>query len=235
MINIAIVEDQKKDAFQLLKYIKTYFEQLKIDYTYQHFHEATTFIEQYKFQYQLIFLDIDLPGINGMSAAHEIRAMDSLVSIVFTTNLSQYAINGYEVDASDFFVKPIHYESFKLKMSKVIHNIGVNTEKDLTLISKKSIHRLIISDIYFVDVHSHKLTFHTKFDVINTRGSLNDIEKQLKPHYFSRCNQGYLVNLKHIQKIEDNIVYLEGHELTISRPKKKQFMDDFTNYIGGKC
>ena len=81
-------------------------------------------MSDYKPVYDIIFLDIDMPTMNGIELAKYIRKMDGEVSIVFVTNMAKYAINGYEVDADDFIVKPVRYGNFKLKLDRVIKKHG---------------------------------------------------------------------------------------------------------------
>lgn len=109
MIRIAIVEDETVYKEQLIEYLKEFeqerSETLKIDT----FSDGDEIVENYQAQFDIILMDIQMNFMDGMSAAEEIRKIDSEVVIIFITNLAQYAIKGYEVDALDYILKPISY------------------------------------------------------------------------------------------------------------------------------
>ena len=169
-----------------------------------------------------------------METAQEIRKIDNLTILVFLTNFSKYAVNGYEVNAADYMLKPLDYYSFALKMHKILHMLYQNIEKEITIMTKGLLHRFSINELFYVEINNHDLIYHLDDETISTRGSLSEVEKSLPKNSFSRCNNCYLVNLKHVTKIKDNTVWIGKNELTISRPKKKMFLNDLTNYIGGK-
>ena len=89
------------------------------------------FLEAYRPDFDLVFLDIELPLLNGIETARRLRELDSVVALVFITNMEQYAVNGYEVDALDFVVKPINYYRFSSMMRKALRIIARKEEKAL--------------------------------------------------------------------------------------------------------
>lgn len=101
MIRIAIVEDETEIAETLKSYLKKFFSSLNTDIFTKHFDNAIKFLDQYRFDFDLVFMDINLPGIDGMRATKELREKDRNVTVIFVTSLAQYAIKGYEVNAFD--------------------------------------------------------------------------------------------------------------------------------------
>ena len=118
MLNIAIVEDEKEMSNCLRDYLIKFFNEENISIDVSIFDNGNIFLEKYKLNYNLIFLDIKMPSIDGMEVAQKIRKIDKNVMIIFVTSLAQYAIKGYEVNAFDYILKPIDYYNFKLKMSR---------------------------------------------------------------------------------------------------------------------
>lgn len=234
MIKIAILEDSDADYTRICKAWDRFSKEENLSYQITHYKDSTSLLEQFHSQFDLIFLDIDVPGKNGMETAQEIRKIDNLTILVFLTNFSKYAVNGYEVNAADYMLKPLDYYSFALKMHKILHMLYQNIEKEITIMTKGLLHRFSINELFYVEINNHDLIYHLGDETISTRGSLSEVEKSLPKNSFSRCNNCYLVNLKHVTKIKDNTVWIGKNELTISRPKKKMFLNDLTNYIGGK-
>ena len=234
MIKIAILEDSDADYTRICKAWDRFSKEENLSYQITHYKDSTSLLEQFHSQFDLIFLDIEVPGKNGMETAQEIRKIDNLAILVFLTNFSKYAVNGYEVNAADYMLKPLDYYSFALKMHKILHMLYQNIEKEITIMTKGLLHRFSINELFYVEINNHDLIYHLDDETISTRGSLSEVEKSLPKNSFSRCNNCYLVNLKHVTKIKDNTVWIGKNELTISRPKKKMFLNDLTNYIGGK-
>ena len=120
MIRVAVVDDEKVCTDTLTEYLKRYEKQTGEKIAVSAFNQSIDFVSDYRPEYDVIFLDIEMPLLNGLQSAKKIRAMDDVVCIVFVTNMAQYAIKGYEVQAFDFVVKPIKYDAFRLKMKKIV-------------------------------------------------------------------------------------------------------------------
>ena len=116
MIGIAIVEDNREQAASLETYIKTYAAEHRLAVSVSVFHDPITFLEKYS-KFHIVYMDIMMPMLNGMDAAKLLREKDEKVVLIFVTTMRQYAIQGYEVSATDFIVKPVTYPEFALKFT----------------------------------------------------------------------------------------------------------------------
>ena len=125
MYQIALVEDEQSAADVLSSFIARYGEERDEQFEVTHFSNAIDF-EMTRRRFDLVFMDIQMPGINGMEAARLLRTYDAETPIIFVTNLAQYAVKGYEVDALDFIVKPITYFNFRMRMDKAMRHIRRN-------------------------------------------------------------------------------------------------------------
>ena len=105
MVNIAVVEDNEREREILTEYLKRFSPQFAIEV----FSSAVIFLTDYTPKYDIVFMDIDMPCLDGMSAAAKMRKLDDRTCLIFVTNLAKYAIKGYEVQAFDFMVKPLTY------------------------------------------------------------------------------------------------------------------------------
>lgn len=120
IVHIALVEDDVKAAETIQKYLDRYEAENQIKFDVTTFSNAIPLLENYTADYDIIFMDIRMPYMNGMDAAHRLRAIDSKVILIFITSLTQYAVAGYEVEALDYIVKPVNYYDFALKLARAI-------------------------------------------------------------------------------------------------------------------
>lgn len=233
MYKIAIVEDEDKSAERLRKLINLCCEELQVECQIQRFKNGMDFITDYKPVFDLVLLDIEMPLLNGMDTARKLRKSDSNVFIIFITNLAQYAINGYEVDALDFILKPVEYKNFLLKFKKFL-KIAKEKKENFIIINSEGITRKInLSNILYVEVINHFLYYHLRDETITEYGTIAKAESNLEQYGFCRIYKSFIVNLAHISEIKLNTVLVDdGTELLISRFKKAEFMKKVADYFG---
>ena len=234
MRNIAIVEDEDDAAKQLLSYIDRYAATYSQQYHAVRFHSAEDFLADYKAIYAVVFMDIQMAGINGMDAAEQLRRVDKTVSIIFISNLVQYAQKGYEVDAVSFLVKPVSYFDFSLKFRKALDIYVMNEERSITIKYRGGLARISTDKLMYVEILNHRLIYHLVDDVIERTGVLSDVEQQLHAFGFLRCNKCYLVNLQHTEAVVEDEVIVHGERLRFSRSRKKAFLSELNAYFAGE-
>ncbi|MBQ7323985.1 MAG: response regulator transcription factor [Clostridia bacterium] len=231
MIKIAIVEDEKKIADNLVNFLHRYANENLVKLQVKHFPCTTDFLTQYD-GFDIVFMDIEFKNdINGIEASRKLRKLDSVVTLIFVTAFEQFAVKGYEVLAFDFIVKPILYSDFSLRMTRVLQRVSKEVLDTIGISVKGSVKIVSVKDIKYIEVIKHKLIFHTVNEVFEGNGSLNDMERQLISKNFVRCNHCYLVNLWYVKGVEGFALNLDGEEIAISRSKKKEFMSALNRYL----
>ena len=180
----------------------------------------------------LILMDIEMKFMDGMMAAEEIRKVDTEVIIIFITNSPQYAIKGYAVQALDYILKPLSYYAFCQRMNHVRELLGRRQKHFLTVPCAGGVQKLDASDIYYVEICDHDLLFHTKQGEVHSTGSMRDVEQKLPPENFFRSSKAYLVNLEHVDGIQDEDAIVNGERVQISRAKRKAFLAALNHYMG---
>lgn len=233
VIKTAIVEDDKV-AFENIKaLLERYGQEKNQDFNIQYFSDGQKFLNEFKLFFDVVFMDIQMPILNGFEASKKMRDIDPVVSLIFVTDLAQYAIKGYEVDAYDFIVKPVVYEHLSMKLDKLCRILSERKkEPKMTIKVEEGLIALSPSNIKYIEIMDHRLYYHTDKGVYNAYGSLNDVEKNLPKDTFVRCNHCYLVNLAYVVGIDKYEVVLGKERLQISHPKKKAFLEAFTEYLG---
>ena len=233
MYNIAIVEDNDNDAKTLESYISMISSKSGKEYNVRRFSSAVEFLKEYQPIYSIILFDIEMPGMNGLDAAGEIRKIDKTCSIIFTTNLIQYAQKGYEVDAIAYLIKPVQYFDFALKFKKALDFYELNENKDFMIKTAKGPCLISTSKLMYVEVLRHRLYYHLVDDQIEVTGTIQKAEEELKKFGFLKCNQCYLINPRFISKIQGLDIQIGGTTLLISRPRKKAFLEELAKWYGG--
>lgn len=234
MLKIAIVEDQPASAQRLQEFLQRYAQENDLTFTVAEFNDATDFLSSIKQAYDLVFMDIELPGMDGMTAARRLRKLDEKAVLVFVTNFAKFAAKGYEVDAADYLIKPLHYGNFALKLQRILPKCC--KEDDAILVAKQSgCQRLLLRKVRYVEVRGHKLAYHTEDGIVNGSGTLLETEEKLRPRGFLRCSQCYLVNTRYIKAVDGYTLTIFGGEvLQISRPRKKAFMTELAGVMGAQ-
>lgn len=231
-MRIAIVDDEQAMREQLAEYIKKYADEqhLQLDTCSLPSGDALLQLEDRAFD--IIIFDIDMPGTSGLDTARKIRETDENVVILFVTNIAQYAINGYEVDAFDYVLKPLEYPQFTLRMAKAVREVEKKKAHAHIMLKKWSDWvKVSTDDILYIEVSGHTLRYVTVNETYEKRATIGDAEKELEGLPFSRCSLSFLVNLKRIDRISKDTVILGSHQLPISRNRKKEFLQAFTDYL----
>lgn len=231
MINIAIVEDEDSYASQLTEYINKYESESGSSFRITRFKDGDEITNGYKGQFDIILMDIEMKLMDGMTAAEEIRKLDQEVVIMFITNMTNYAIRGYQVDALDYVLKPVSYFAFSQKLGRAIARMKKSSAKTISIELPSGIKKLDIDNVFYIESEGHNLVFYTSGGEFKIRAKLGDFEAQLSQYNFFRSNKGYLVNLKYVDGVENGCCIIAGKQLLISRARKNDFMTALTEFM----
>ena len=232
MFKIAIVEDQEETRESLNRFVRQYAQEQGLQVEISLITDGAEIAEHYTPGFDIIFMDVEMPRLDGFGAAEAIRAVDADVVLVFVTNMAQYAIRGYEVDALDYVLKPVNYYQFCTKLSRAIQRVQRRRGGQVVLqlagggiqlldLAGGGIQLLDTADIYYLETRSRMLYYHTSKGEFAARASLQSAEKQLAEYHFVRCNQCYLVNLAYVKGIENDFALVRNDRLEISRRQRK--------------
>lgn len=161
MFNIAIVEDEWECFERLKECLEKYNEEYGVMFNITHYSNGIDFISSYKADYDIVFMDVDMPEMNGFSTAKKLRKMDSTVTLIFVTHLAKYAIKGYEVDALDYVLKPVDYAVFKMKIDRAIKRSKLNDSSEVVIKHKEGVARISLAELLYVEISNHDLIYHT--------------------------------------------------------------------------
>lgn len=232
MVNVAIVEDDSAYAEKIYGYIKMFSTESgeRIDVSF--YSDGDEIIAGYKSVYDIIFMDIYMGRMDGMTAAEHIRRLDKNVILIFITNMPGYAIKGYAVNALSFLLKPVSYFAFSHEIKNAVKSLKRKSQYVL-LPAEKGVVKLNADDIIYIESIPYKILIHSKQGDYRVPKTMKMIEESLGGMPFFRCNKCYLVNLNCVTGIRENFAILGNIKLQVSRPKKKLFLKALTEFVGG--
>lgn len=187
-------------------------------------------------QIDLVFLDINMPEISGISFA---KSINKDVKVIFTTAYRDYAVEGFELKAVDYLLKPISFERLKNALDTYIDIYGNETETDssgaevsnfMFVRSDRKMIKIDYDAIIYIESYSDYLKIHLENNTIVTRETITAIEAKLPKHQFLRIHRSYIIALKYIQSFTNEHITINKQSLPISRTYKKnvlQFLETF--------
>ncbi|WP_419726098.1 LytR/AlgR family response regulator transcription factor [Terrisporobacter petrolearius] len=234
MIKIVICEDEKEQQELLGKYIKEIFDGLSVKYELGVSNSGEELLENYSKDTDILLLDIQMGKINGMDTARKTRKLDDKVEIIFITSLIEYVLEGYEVRAYRYLIKPVKYDDLKNIILTCIKEIDIKN-KYIIIKNQGNRIKLDINEITYIEVQKEDITIHTLNKIYETKGTMNNIEKEINCISFFRCHKSYLLNLEQVKSIKQYVAILENkEEVPVSRYRFKDTKDKFFDLIEDK-
>lgn len=235
MIKIAFCDDDMEVLHQMNELIDRYRVERNEDITYAAFQspfELLTEIEK-GIRPDILFLDVVMPGQNGMDVAKEIRQYDTNMKIIFLTSSPEFAVESYSVGAYFYQLKPIWEESFFRLMDAVLAECEKKKKNSLILRSKDGITRIDLQQLEYCEVLGRKLLFHLENGaVLESAWSLDDLAGQLMQYSnFFRPHRSFLVNMEYIQNISSrSIKMVNDAEIPIPHGKCSEIKNTYMEY-----
>lgn len=220
MVRLAVCDDEQEMINSLLSRLRTYYANDCIIKTYSD--GASLLSEHPRERFDAVFLDIAMPGLNGMKIAEKIRETDCHVKIIFVSNRNELAYKGYIYDAFRFVRKSNLDEELREAVTSLNEallfqneNLAFKTDAGDVLRAAK--------EIQYFEADGHLIYMACKDSTVRTYGTLQDYEERLKNIGFIRTHKGFLVNFRYIHSVEKNAVILScGTRIPLSRKRIKE-------------
>ena len=232
-MRIAICDDEEIYRIEL----KTILDKLliNVDYDIDTFSDGTILYESFSRQpYDLVFLDIEMPAVDGITLAKKIRSKSENVFIVFLTGHVEYALEGYEVNALRYLTKPVDIE----KLREVIRYVQEKQGSSRQIIVKEEGEEIVvdIGDVIYMEAMNQNVRIVTSKGEHVIRYNIGDFEEQLKNDGFFRIHRGYLISLSKVKKLAKSDVIMDnGVTLPVSRSNVKPLKEALYSYVEGSA
>lgn len=231
-VSVALVDDLPRDLRHLLHLLDRYQEENPVSFAVSSYSDGAAILDANLAEIDIIFLDIQMAGIDGMAAAEAIRAVGADTIIIFVTKTAQYAVRGYSVQALGYLVKPVTYLAFETEMQRALTQLAKRKRKSVLIGSGSSLRRVPLADIIYIESHRHRLTAHLQESRMEFAGTLKAFEAELRDESFYRANSGYLINLQHLQALDGEEALMRGgHRLKVARARKKGLLEALAAHV----
>ncbi|MDO4913650.1 MAG: LytTR family DNA-binding domain-containing protein [Bifidobacteriaceae bacterium] len=233
---VAITDDEAPMREHLITLLNQYADEHNISIDIAEFDSGEALLHKYSPQYDLIMLDVEMGAQDGFTTAKAIRNIDSQVMILFVTNMSQYAIRGYEVNALSYLVKPVPYNALAHEMDKCIQRKQqIESTDALTFTINGVVTKVLLNNILYIESIKHKIIVHAFNARYEFNGTLKNLVPLLEPKNFFVSNSCYIVNLKYVNSIDAlSCTMTDGTNLAVSRRRRKDFKQALTVYLGNQ-
>ncbi|GAA3232302.1 LytR/AlgR family response regulator transcription factor [Oerskovia jenensis] len=235
MIRIGVVDDEPASRDIVLGHLDRFQVENDVTFDVRTFSDGRELVTGYRPDFDILFLDVQMNDLDGLDTARHIRTLDSQVVIVFVTNMAQYAIQGYEVDALSYLLKPVPWFAFSQELRRSIDRVRRSGADTLMLTVNGALARVDLLDVVYIESIKHRVIVHAVDRTYAFTGALKTFEADLADKGFFRSNSCYLVNMRHVTAVDQNTCVMRGgDELQVSRPRKRAFLDALADHVGGR-
>ncbi|MGL4877296.1 LytR/AlgR family response regulator transcription factor [Paraclostridium dentum] len=232
MVVLGICDDEKHYRSIIRKYLEEILKSNVQSYEIHEFTSGEELLENYPNNLDILILDIQMDSIDGMNTARRIRTFDSNVEIIFMTSYSEFMQEGYEVRAYRYLLKPIDFDKLNKHIIPCVKELKRRNSNYLTINTKNYIDRIKIDSILYIETQRPNLLIYTNKKVHSVRMSMRKIEGILEEYSFYRCHNSFLVNLKEIESMDGEYIFINDMKIPVSRYRTKGLKLAITNTLG---
>ncbi len=234
MIRISLCDDENQITGTLASNIKG----IRPDIEVLSFDSGENLLDSKYLYNDIVILDIEMAGINGIETANGLRKGGYGGMIIFLTSHKEMVFDSFQVKPYNYIVKPIDIDKVNNILNNAIAEVIDRKTTHFEAVCNNHTFRIQIEDIYYFECYGRKINIHSKNGTITILGKMNQIEASLRNKQFFRCHKGYLVNLEHVCEFSNSeIVLTNNQKVLISRLKINLFKEAFKAFMKGniKC
>ncbi|HIX10442.1 LytR/AlgR family response regulator transcription factor [Agathobaculum sp.] len=229
-ISVAVCDDLEEERLQMARMLKNYGRRNGVSWNIELLESGDAFLEVFQpGRWDIVLMDIYMDGLNGMEAARRLRVRDSECTLIFVTTSMEHGIASYELQASDYLVKPVAQRDMDAALDWCLHEkqehfrtISVRSEWDEI--------EILLRDILYIEIRRHTAFIHTAERIIQTPRGMNALEEEIASDSFLRCHRSFLVNQRHILRMEKRDFVMDNGDLvpigsSDAAATRQKFMD----------
>lgn len=230
-MKIAIIEDSPKEEQQLVEYLQTYNQLQHLEMDIDHFEDGESFLQSDYGEYDIIFIDIYLTGINGLEIAKVIRQKDAEKILIFTTTSKDHAVESYRVKAFDYLLKPYQYELLVEVMERCLKQLNAKS-KYIQVKEGRIQVKVLLKDIIYTDYNNHYIQIHTIERMIKSYMPFDQFAPMLLCYpSFLNCYRNCIINMDKVSKMDTTDFLMDNQErIPIARAKRAEIRQQYADY-----
>lgn len=231
MLSIAVCDDELLECLTISAKVRTIMEEMQIPCSIKTFRGGKELLSCLD-QFDLIFLDILMGGMDGMETARKCRELAFDKMLVFLSSSRRYVFDAYDVEAFHYLVKPVEEEKLKKVLRRAAEK-EKQVSKDYIVVSKERQKRkLFLDSIRYFEIKGRQISVHEEHGIFSYYEQIGILEEQLKGKGFFRCHKSYLINLQHVEVYNRQEVILDNEErITIAKRRYEEFCREILSYM----
>ncbi len=231
MMHIAICDDEKYMSDKMSAMVSDFFRSKNMDIAVTQFSNGEELLS-YDRTIDILFLDIQMNGIDGMETARKLRDRKFKGFLIFITVLKEMVFQAFDVQAYDYLVKPIEEKRFKKTMERLLDSMQNASEASLLVQKGYESSIIAFENIVFCEIIDRKIYLHlASSEVVDFYERIEKLETKLDSRFF-RCHRSFLINLKYLKSYKNGIAYMEGgQQIPVSRLRSKEFSNVILQYM----
>lgn len=234
MFNIAICDDEETLIDELKENLIKYAAETNKEFCFFIYHDGSELLQQYRSDYDLIFMDIKMEKLNGLKTAEEIRKMDSTVGLIFLTSLKKYVWRGYEYGAVNYLLKPVKYSVLKMELDRYFARYQGKDEPYMSFQNDSGKYKVLYKNLCYAETEKRNVMLHFEGQQQRIYKNMKEVSALLLAQpQFASPHQSFVVNMAYVKSVESlELVMTTGERIPISQPKRKDFMMKLTDFWG---
>ncbi len=231
MLWIAVCDDEVMECNKVAKKIREILAEMKVPCTIRQFYSGRELLQSSE-SFDMIFLDIIMGGMDGMSTAQIVRerAFDKI--LVFISSSREYVFDAYEVEAFQYLLKPVDEKKLRRLLQRAVCKTESQSQEFIIISRERQKKKLFLDDIYYFEIRGRMIDVHGTGGVFSYYEQIGVLEKDLQEKGFFRCHKSYLVNLKHVDVYHRQEIVLDnGERIGIAKRRYEEFCQEILKFM----
>ncbi len=230
MIKVAVCDDETVMCEKIKHMVSSFLDRHKETYTVVCYGNGVRLLLS-PADYDLIFLDIQMPGMDGMTVAGKLREKGFDGVLIFVTVAKEYMPDAFSVEAADYLCKPVDRRRLEAALERSLKRLKSRDEKSIVIQTVNWCRSIRVRDIYYCEVIDRKIYIHTRDGVMDYYGKMRELEKKAGSWLF-KCHRSYLLNLDYLSEYRNGTVILEnGEQIPVAKSCHQALMERMMEYM----
>ena len=231
MLSIAVCDDEIIVCCNMAAKIKDILGQMNLPCIIHQFNSGQELLQASE-NFDIVFLDIIMPGPDGMTTAQLLRQKSPDTILIFVSSSREYVFDAYDVEAFQYLLKPIDRKKLTTVLQKAIRKTDDHSREYMIISTERQKKKLFLNNIFYFEIRGRKIDIHTADDILTYYEQIGVLENNLRGKGFFRCHKSYLINLKHVDTYGRQEVVLDsGDKIMIAKRRYEEFMKEILSYM----